>query len=49
MTASSPAALVRAHAPVGAAAAEEAVVDLLTPLDDETIERLAGAVRERPS
>jgi alkanesulfonate monooxygenase SsuD/methylene tetrahydromethanopterin reductase-like flavin-dependent oxidoreductase (luciferase family) len=29
------------------AGAEEAVVDLPTPLDDETIERLAGPVRER--
>jgi alkanesulfonate monooxygenase SsuD/methylene tetrahydromethanopterin reductase-like flavin-dependent oxidoreductase (luciferase family) len=30
-----------------AAGAEEAVVDLPTPLDDETMERLAGPVRER--
>ncbi len=30
-----------------AAGAEEAIVDLPTPLDDETIERLAGPVRER--
>ena len=47
MTDSSPAALARAHAPVRAAAAGEAVVDLPTPLDDETIERLAGPPRER--
>jgi alkanesulfonate monooxygenase SsuD/methylene tetrahydromethanopterin reductase-like flavin-dependent oxidoreductase (luciferase family) len=31
----------------GQAGAEEAVIDLPTPLDDETIERLAGPVRER--
>ena len=30
-----------------AAGAEEAIVDLPTPIDDETIERLAGPVRER--
>jgi alkanesulfonate monooxygenase SsuD/methylene tetrahydromethanopterin reductase-like flavin-dependent oxidoreductase (luciferase family) len=30
-----------------AAGAEEAIVDLPTPIDDETIERLAGSVRER--
>lgn len=29
------------------AGAEEAIVDLPTPIDDETIERLAGPVRER--
>ena len=31
----------------GAAGAEEAVIDLPIPLDDETMERLAGPVRER--
>ena len=30
-----------------AAGAEEAIVDLPTPIDDETIERLAGSVRNR--
>lgn len=30
-----------------AAGAEEAIVDLPTPLDDETLDRLAGPVRER--
>ena len=30
-----------------ASGAEEAVVDLPSPLDDETMERLAGPVRER--
>ena len=30
-----------------AAGAEEAVVDLPSPIDDETFERLAGPVRER--
>jgi len=30
-----------------AAGAEEAVIDLPTPIDDETIERLAGSVRNR--
>ena len=30
-----------------AAGAEEAIVDLPTPIDDETLERLAGPVRER--
>jgi alkanesulfonate monooxygenase SsuD/methylene tetrahydromethanopterin reductase-like flavin-dependent oxidoreductase (luciferase family) len=30
-----------------AAGAEEAIVDLPSPLDDETLERLAGPVRER--
>jgi hypothetical protein len=29
------------------AGAEEAIVDLPTPIDDETFERLAGPVRER--
>jgi hypothetical protein len=47
MTASSPAALARAHAHVRAPGAEEAVVDLPTPLDDETIERWLAPVRER--
>ena len=40
-------AVVRLFRAWRAAGAEEAVVDLPTPLDDETIERLAGPVRER--
>jgi alkanesulfonate monooxygenase SsuD/methylene tetrahydromethanopterin reductase-like flavin-dependent oxidoreductase (luciferase family) len=40
-------AVVRQFRAWGAAGAEEAVIDLPTPLDDETIERLAGPVRER--
>ena len=31
----------------GAAGAEEAIIDLPSPVDDETMERLAGPVRER--
>ena len=40
-------AVVRLFRAWRAAGAEEAVVDLPTPLDDETMERLAGPVRER--
>lgn len=40
-------AVIRLFRAWRAAGAEEAVVDLPTPLDDETIERLAGPVRER--
>jgi hypothetical protein len=29
------------------AGAEEAIIDLPSPIDDETMERLAGPVRER--
>lgn len=41
--------VVRLFRAWGAAGAEEAVIDLPTPLDDETMERLAGPVRERLS
>jgi hypothetical protein len=47
MTTSNAAALARAYAPVRATRAEEAVVDLPTPLDDETVKRKPGPVRER--
>ena len=40
-------AVIRLFRAWRAAGAEEVVVDLPTPLDDETIERLAGPVRER--
>ena len=40
-------AVIRLFRAWRAAGAEEAVIDLPTPLDDETIERLAGPVRER--
>jgi alkanesulfonate monooxygenase SsuD/methylene tetrahydromethanopterin reductase-like flavin-dependent oxidoreductase (luciferase family) len=40
-------AVVRLFRAWRAAGAEEAVVDLPSPLDDETMERLAGPVRER--
>jgi hypothetical protein len=47
MTTSNALALARAQAPVRATRAEEAAVDLTTPLDDETMKRKAGSVRER--
>ena len=40
-------AVIRLLRAWGAAGAEEAIVDLPTPPDDETMERLAGPVRER--
>jgi alkanesulfonate monooxygenase SsuD/methylene tetrahydromethanopterin reductase-like flavin-dependent oxidoreductase (luciferase family) len=40
-------AVVRLFRAWRSAGAEEAVVDLPTPIDDETMERLAGPVRER--
>ena len=40
-------AVIRLLRAWGAAGAEEAVVDLPTPIDHETLERLAGPVRER--
>lgn len=40
-------AIVRLFRAWRAAGAEEAVIDLPSPLDDETMERLAGPVRER--
>jgi hypothetical protein len=42
-----PGAVVRLFRAWRVAGAEEDVVDFPTPLDDETIERLAGPVRER--